>query len=738
MMLRRKGITCRRLACLALLTASVVTAGAQGATAQQSSQAARFGASTSGVILDVVVRDKKGPVTDLTADDFEVLEDGTPQKILTFEKPVTVGPPAAAPALTGASAVAKPAPNSGDAGLPVIALAFDRLSPEGRALARKAALQFLGDRQPNEFVGVFVLDQSLRTMSPYTADTQKIQAGIDAAASTATTQTKPESSTLLDNQKRVASKPATASAESGGSPGLPVAQAAPTPAGGPGMDTAAVSAQQGTQALLRVADRMDRSYRDMLADIGGMASIDALLALVDSLGELPGRQTVVYLCEGLAIPAQVEPRFRSVIDTANRRNIAIYALDAAGLRVHSSQAATSSELSELTSAVISGTERPETGGAYTKDLERNEQLLREDPSASLGLLADQTGGILIQNTNALDRGIKRINEDRRFYYLLGYTPTNAALDGTYRRVQVKVKRPGVAVRARSGYMAVPADTGAPIFAYEAPALKAMATRPAPAAFPIETRALSLPMPGRPGLTALMVGVSTSSVTFAEDAKLGTFAGEATILASVSDSTGGIARKQSQQFKFTGKTADLPKAKAGGVLFFRTPDLQAGKYAMTAVVYDVRGSRASVKSTPFEVPPFGSVVIGDLFIVGRVERAPANDPEMAHHPLNAAGVLLQPSFGEPISKAKQAEVAFAVVLLIDPSTPAPAATLQLLQNGQSVAQLPLPLDKPGADGRLLQVSRLPSAAIPVGTYELAVTVTAGNAKATRSTPFTLVD
>lgn len=125
-------------------------------------------------------------------------------------------------------------------------------------------------------------------------------------------------------------------------------------------------------------------------------------------------------------------------------------------------------------------------------------------------------------------------------------------------------------------------------------------------------------------------------------------------------------------------------------------------------------------------------------IGRAERASATDPEVAHHPLNAAGVLLPPSFGEPISKAKQPELAFAVSLLVDSSAPAPAATLQLLQNGQSVAQIPLPLDKPGADGRLLQVSRLPSAAIPVGSYELAVTVTSGDAKATRSPPFTLVD
>jgi hypothetical protein len=266
----------------------------------------------------------------------------------------------------------------------------------------------------------------------------------------------------------------------------------------------------------------------------------------------------------------------------------------------------------------------------------------------------------------------------------------------------------------------------------------MAVQPAPTAFPIQARALSIPMPGRPGLTALLVAVLTSSLTFSEDAKAGTYAGAATILASLADASGAAVRKQSQQFNFAGKSADLPKQRAGGVLFFRTPDLQAGKYAMTAVVYDARGARASVTTTSVEVPPSGPVVVGDVFVVGRAERVPPNDAELVRHPLNATGVLIQPSLGDPISKAKQPELAFAVSMVIDPAAPAPTATLQLLQKGQSVAQIPLPLDKPGADGRLLQVSRLPSAAIPAGTYDLAVTVTSGTSRATRSTSVTLVD
>ena len=128
----------------------------------------------------------------------------------------------------------------------------------------------------------------------------------------------------------------------------------------------------------------------------------------------------------------------------------------------------------------------------------------------------------------------------------------------------------------------------------------------------------------------------------------------------------------------------------------------------------------------------------MFVVSRVERLDPKDPDAASHPLAGQGVLLYPSFGDPISKGTQAEIPFALPLVLDPSAPPPAATLELLQKGQSLAQIPLPLDKADARGRLLQVSRLPSAALPPGTYDLRVTIAAGAAKIARTTPLTIVE
>jgi VWFA-related protein len=702
-----------------------------GLSAQQAPPSQpRYESATSAVVVDVVARDKRGPVMDLTQADFEVFEDGKPQQIVTFERRT---PDALQTRVGGESAVGA---GARAAAMPpvVVALAWDRLTPEGRVLANKAAQSFVASRQANELVGVFIVDQALRTIEGYTTDEAKLKAAVDRVAGTATTQTSRERNAQLDSRSPNPAVPVTAGAEFAGGIGSGVA---PSVTPGQGADTAALGASMAEAATRAALDRMDRSYRDLQSNVEGQASMNALLSLVDSLGALPGRKTVVYFCEGLTVAPAVEARFRSIIATANRKNVSVYALDAAGLRAHSEQAKTAREISALSASAVAGLERSDNK-KWTEDLEINEQMLKMDPSASLGVLTAQTGGLLIQNTNDLDRGIGRINDDRRNYYALTYSPTNAVLDGTYRKIEVKVKRPGVEVRARSGYLAMPANEASPVLTFEIPALAAIAATPRPNAFAVRARALSVPMPGRPGLTALVASFGGEAVTFIDDQKTRTYAGDAVVLARVTDASGTPMAKQSQQYLLTGGLDDLPKAKAGNLVFFRTPELPPGQFSVTTAVHDSKGKRSSVVETSVEVPGGTNPIVGSLFIVSRAERLDPKDPSAASHPLAGQGVLLYPSLGDPISKKAQAEIAFALPLLVDAAGPAPTATLELLQAGQVLAQIPLPLDKPDAAGRILQTSRLPSAAIPPGTYEMRITIAAGSGKSARSTELAIVE
>src|SRR5207245_8073135 len=71
----------------------------------------------------------------------------------------------------------------------------------------------------------------------------------------------------------------------------------------------------------------------------------------------------------------------------------------------------------------------------------------------LRTLAENTDGVAVVDTNDLASGLKRVVSDLSSYYLLGYYSANAKLDGRFHAIKVRVKRPGVQVRARRGYFA---------------------------------------------------------------------------------------------------------------------------------------------------------------------------------------------------------------------------------------------------------------------------------------------
>ncbi|MCI0663025.1 MAG: VWA domain-containing protein [Acidobacteria bacterium] len=164
----------------------------------------RIRIKTAEVALDVVVRDKKGrPVKDLTGADFEIYEDGVRQTIDSFRLVLREAgaidkttraketPATSAPTPTPAAARDKTS-NPG-----VIALLFDRLSPDARSLARKAASVYADESlMASDFTGVFAIDMSLLTLQQYTDNPQLVKQAIEQATSRST-------STFASNNEQV-------------------------------------------------------------------------------------------------------------------------------------------------------------------------------------------------------------------------------------------------------------------------------------------------------------------------------------------------------------------------------------------------------------------------------------------------------------------------------------------------------------------------------------------------------
>jgi VWFA-related protein len=118
-----------------------------------------------------------------------------------------------------------------------------------------------------------------------------------------------------------------------------------------------------------------------------------------------------------------------LLGAANRANASFYTVDPRGLPVFDTQ------LSAPAPGIV----------ADYQMLRKRQDMMR--------VLAENTDGLAVMNSNDLDAGLKRIADDLTSYYLLGYYSTNTKMDGRYRNITVKVKRPGVTVRARRGYRA---------------------------------------------------------------------------------------------------------------------------------------------------------------------------------------------------------------------------------------------------------------------------------------------
>jgi len=122
--------------------------------------------------------------------------------------------------------------------------------------------------------------------------------------------------------------------------------------------------------------------------------------------------------------------FRDILDDANRANATFYPVDPRGL------------------AAFDNSIGPYPPPPITVDA----QMLKGRLD-SLRVLALNTDGIAVVDSNDLDKGLKRIADDLSSYYLIGYYSSNSKLDGSFRTIKVRVTRPGVDVRSRRGYRA---------------------------------------------------------------------------------------------------------------------------------------------------------------------------------------------------------------------------------------------------------------------------------------------
>ena len=197
----------------------------------------------------------------------------------------------------------------------------------------------------------------------------------------------------------------------------------PTSAGG----AAAMAERMRLELVLGSYEK----FAELDADQQGLETLKGLRALVSALSVVPGRKAIVFLTESFILDPRTESNFDALVRAANDAQVSVYSVDAAGLRVESSNTSLGTTLGR--------------GGRVGNEADS----LGASRSRGLSLIANSTGGAVIEDSSDLGRGLVRADEDLGAYYLFSYSPTNESFDGGFREITVKVRRVRMATCGRA-------------------------------------------------------------------------------------------------------------------------------------------------------------------------------------------------------------------------------------------------------------------------------------------------
>jgi VWFA-related protein len=667
-----------------------------------------FRVETEVVVLDVVVRDRKGrTVRDLRPEEVEVYEDGVKQAVASFRLLDAAAPASAAEAPVRQAE----APDEGRY-VNLVSLVFDQLGPDGRRLARQAALDLLKlEDRPDLYMSVFQVGESLRLLQQFTKDREPLREAVKRATGELNTQYTPATDDLAAATRAadLARQQLQSGAQSGGAGGAgAVAQ----------LSQEAAMAEMLVNAL-RMTETLQREQQ-------GHSSLFALLALAKQQQRLAGRKTILFFSEGLQTPPTLEHVLQAAISEANRANVSIYAVDARGLVTSNSLDAARDTLRQA--AMTSQQQMLKRGvGAVTREevmiADTAEVSLRMDVQGALGDLATSTGGLLIGNTNDVRTGIERAVHDLSGYYELVYSPSNREYDGRFRRIALKVSRPGVVVQTRSGYFALPPGEGSATFAFELDLLRTLRATPPPQDFAFRARAFRFGYEEGRLRHTLVLELPLESVSFERDSQAGQDRAHVSFMGVLRDGAGGIAAKFSQDSPVKVPHDKVPALRQGNALFIRSFTLSPGRYTLETAAIDQQSHKKSVRRSVLVVPPDQPrLAVSSLAVVKRTEPVAAGALG-SDDPFRLGSTRIVPSVGEPEVASGQPLSLFLVAYPAR-ATQHAALVLEFVRDGVVVGRSEVELPGPDATGRIPYVATLPDTHFAPGRYEVRAEVRQG--------------
>jgi VWFA-related protein len=583
----------------------------------EADQPPRFPSSVEEVIVDVVVNDRaRTPVGGLRREDFLIAEDGVPQSIASFEA-VDITPSAAPrDALEPWPTVsANPAAGGRPPGRTFFVVFDDvRMTPAHAAASKRALIAFLrtsvddadnlllvttsgstwwGDQVAEGRDDVVALVAGLKGRQAVEVLPDKMS---EAEAYRIVVQRDAEAfEHVLRRLKRIAPSLAVPRRETTGLLDGSECDPRMNPDGSADMDPGLVCESARVTHLRAVAN-----LRDTLVFLErGLAS----------LAGVRGRKAAVVVSPGFHYDAELA-EFRSVVQASRRANAPVYFLSTVGL-------------ADLPLEMSAQVGQPIAPGDVSL-------ALRDTREASGGseVLAADTGGLVVR-TNDLVKGLRRIADEARRHYLIGYTPTNTARDGKYRKIEVKLAAAGAGaadrgeweIRARRGYYS-PRD-GGPVRDPGAPVREALASPFDFAGIPMRMAVYAFEdkAPGR--TRCLLVGeLDIRALAFHEAEGRAVASVE---LAFVTLGRDGGRTEHAERIEMKLQAATREQLTRDWYVVRRELELPAGVHQARIVARDSGSGRLGSVSHRIDIPPHFSYRITTPLVSDTLEPVPKGAP-----------------------------------------------------------------------------------------------------------------
>lgn len=394
------------------------------------------------VVVDVIALDHKGvPVTDLKADDFTLQEENKPQKIrvFNFQQGPQGQPAVMTPAAFPANRITNMPRFKTNSALNVLLLDGINVTNTNQKYAHEQMLKFLEKLPAGQPLAVYAMGTRLRMLQDFTVDPALLKDAVKKAKTNALA-VRSESSNAMDLP------PATLDA-------MPLAM---------------------LQQVLRFGQEQAINQMDERVRL----TIEQLGALARNLSGFPGRKNLIWVSEAFPayfFPQDPDPTGKNTSSAATRSpinsyqgeinhvsdllanaQVAVYPIDAGAISnrdAYSSLSNTDSNGNYLGNSARGAVRNGIGGSAQASEISNSIESSMSSHSM-MNSVAEQTGGKAFYNTNDLNRAIRDSMEDGSTYYTLGYYPENKEWDGRFRRISVKVNRPGVKLHYRQGFYAV--------------------------------------------------------------------------------------------------------------------------------------------------------------------------------------------------------------------------------------------------------------------------------------------